>query len=186
MAENRDLRDFYKTVTKKNKGKSDDKVPPFLCSASGSVNQAEISIISNEIKSYTQSRKNYNTSVPERIKNEAGEYALIHGTKSALEESGEKYPKYTFIRTSVNNWKKKIEKDKKNDNATVHRRKGRRNLLDYEFLVKVKDVMTGVRMAGGVIWRKMVIAIGTGVVNVNCPSKLKDFGGHIALNEETY
>ena len=103
-----------------------------------------------------------------------------------MEKFGKKYPKYTFIRTSVNNWKKKIEKDKKNDNATVHRRKGRRNLLDDEFLVNVKDVMTGVRMAGGVIWRKMVIAIGTGVVNVNCPSKLKDFGGHIALNEETY
>ena len=62
MVEVRDLRDFYKKVTKKNNGKSDDKVPPFLSSASGSVNQAEISIISNEIKSYTQPRKNYNTS----------------------------------------------------------------------------------------------------------------------------
>ena len=114
MAKVRDLRDFYKTVTKKNNGKSDDQVPPILFSASGSANQAEISIISNEIKSYIQPRKNYNTSVPERIKNEVGEYALIHGTKSALEKFGKKYPKYTFIRTSVNNWKKKIEKDKKN------------------------------------------------------------------------
>ena len=98
MAKIRDLRDFYKTVTKKNNGKSDNKVPSFLSSASGSVNQAEISIISNEIKSYTQPRKNYNTSVPERIKNEVGEYALIHGTKSALEKFGKKYLKYTFIR----------------------------------------------------------------------------------------
>ena len=183
MAKVRDLRDFCKTVTKKNNGRSDDKVPPFLSSASGSVNRAEISIISNEIKSYTQPRKNYNTSVPERIKNEVGEYALIHGTKSALEKFGKKYPKYTFIRTSVNNWKKKIEKDKKNDNATVHRRKGRPNLLDDEFLVKVKDVVFGVRMAGGVISRKMVIEIGTGVIKANCPSKLKDFGGHFALTE---
>ena len=39
----RDLRDFYKTLTKKNNEKSDDKTPPFLSSASGSVNQAEIS-----------------------------------------------------------------------------------------------------------------------------------------------
>ena len=38
-------------------------------------------------------------------------------------------------------------------------------------------------MAGGVISRKMVIAIGTGVIKANCPSKLKDFGGHIALTE---
>ena len=102
MAKVRDLRDFYKTVTKKNNGKSDDKVPPFLSSASGSVNQAEISIINNEIKSYTQP-KNYNISVPKRIKNEAGKYALTHGTKSALEKFGKKNPKYTFIRTSVNN-----------------------------------------------------------------------------------
>ena len=113
MAKVRDLRDFYKTVTKKNNEKSDDKVPRFLSSASDSVNQGEISIISNKIKSYTQPQKNYKTSVPERIKNEVGEYALIDGTKSALEKFGKKYPKYTFIRTSITNWTKKIQKDKK-------------------------------------------------------------------------
>ena len=64
----------------------------------------------------------------------------------------------------------------------MHRRKGRPSLLDDEFLVKVKDLVTGVRMAGGVISRKMVIAIDAGVIKANCPSKL-DFGGHIALTE---
>ena len=98
MAKVRDLRDFYKTMTRKNNGKSDDKVPPFLSSASGSVNQADISIISSKIKSYTQPRQNFSTSVSERIRSEVGEYALIYGAK---------YPKYTFIGTSVNNWKKK-------------------------------------------------------------------------------
>ena len=58
----------------------------FLFSASGSVNQAEISVIRKEIKSFTQPRKNYDTSVPERIKNEDGKYTLIHGTKSVLEK----------------------------------------------------------------------------------------------------
>ena len=95
-----------------------------------------------------QPRKNYNTSVPERIKNEVGEYVLMHRTKFALDKFVKKYPKYTLIRTSVNNWKK-IEKDKNNDNATMRRRKGRPNLSDDEFLGKVKDVVTGVRMAGG-------------------------------------
>ena len=109
----------------------------------------------------------------------------IHFRRSKIctGEIWEKYPKYTIIRTSVNNWKKKIEKDGKIDNATVHRRKNRPNLLDDVFLVKVKGVVTGVRMVGGVISRKMVIAIGTGVIKANCPSKLKDFGGHIALTE---
>ena len=65
----------------------------------------------------------------------------------------------------------------------MQRRKGRPNLLDDEFLLKVKDVVTGVRMAGGVISRKMVVAIGTGVIKANCPSKWKDFGGLIALTE---
>ena len=65
----------------------------------------------------------------------------------------------------------------------MHRRKGRPDLLDEKFLVKVEDVVTGVRMAGGVISRKMVVAIGTGVIKANCPSKRKDFGGLIALTE---
>ena len=55
----------------------------------------------------------------------------MHGTKSALEKFGKKYPKYTFIRTSVNNWKKKFEKEKKNMIMP----------LSTEFLVKVKDVV---------------------------------------------
>ena len=38
-------------------------------------------------------------------------------------------------------------------------------------------------MAGGVIFRKMVIAIGAGVIKANCPSNLKYFGGHIELTE---
>ena len=92
MAKVRDLRDFYKTL-KKNNGKSDDQALLFLSSASGCVNQAEICINSNQIKSYTQPRQNYDTSVPECIKNVVGEYTLKHGTKSALEKFGKKYPK---------------------------------------------------------------------------------------------
>ena len=62
-------------------------------------------------------------------------------------------------------------------------RQGRPNLLADEFLVKVKDVVTGVLITGGVIYRKMVIVIGTGVIKANFSSKLKDFGGHIVLTE---
>ena len=50
MAKVRDLKIFYKTVTKKCNGKCVDKIPPFSSSASGSASQAEISIIGNEIK----------------------------------------------------------------------------------------------------------------------------------------
>ena len=61
----------------------------------------------------------------------------------------------------------------------MHRRKGRPNLLDDEFLVKVKDVVDRVRMTGEVIFIEMVIAIDTGVIKGNFPSKLKDFEGYI-------
>ena len=54
MAKIRDLRNIHKAV-------SDDKVPPFFSSVSGSVNKAEISIIRNKIKSYNQPQRNHNT-----------------------------------------------------------------------------------------------------------------------------
>ena len=137
MSSTRAIRDFYKT--------SNNKIPPFLTSASGSLNQAELHAINEEMKSGVQPRKHYNTSVPERIKNEVGEYALIIGTKSALEKFSTKYPEYTFVGTSVNNWKKKIENDKKQNIVTVIAKKGRPNLLDDETLAKVRDGITGTR-----------------------------------------
>ena len=62
------------------------------------------------------------------------------------------------MRTSVNKGKNKIKKYI-NNNTTMQRRQGRRNLLADEFLVKVKDVVTGLLIAGGVIYRKMVSVI---------------------------
>ena len=143
MSNTRDIRNFFKT--------SNNKIPPFVTSASGSLNQAEIHAISEEVKSSVQTRQHYNTSVPERIKIEVGEYPLINGTKSALEKFNTKYPQYTFIRTSVNNWKKKIENNKKQNISTTIAKKGGPNLLDDETLAKVRDGITGIRMTGGVI-----------------------------------
>ena len=141
MSSTRDIRDFYKTSNK--------KIPPFLTSASGTLNQAEFHAISEEVKSSVQPRKHYNTSVPKWIKNELGEYALINGTKSALEKFNTKYPQYTFVRTSVNNWKKKIENDKKKTIVTVIAKKGRPNLLDNDTLAKVRDGINEIRLTGG-------------------------------------
>ena len=175
MSSTRDIRDFYKT--------SNNKISPFLTSASGSLSQAELHAISEEVKPSVQPRKHYNTSVPERIKNEVGEYALINGTKSALEKFNTKYPQYTFVKTSVNNWKKKIENDKKQNIVTVIARKDRPNLLEDETLAKVRGGITGTRLTGGMISRQMVIAIGNGVIKANSPSSLKKYSGHIELTD---
>ena len=108
---------------------------------------------------------------------------MINGTKFELEKFNTKYPQYTFVRTSVNNWKKKIENDKKQNIVTVVAKKGRPNLSDDETLAKVRDGITGTRLTGGVISRKMVIAIGNGVIKANSPSSLKKYGGHIELTD---
>ena len=47
-----------------------------------------------------------------------------------------------------------------------------------KLLAKVKDVITGIRMAGGVISRERVIAIKIGIVKADCPSRLKGYGGY--------
>ena len=56
----------------------------------------------------------------------------------------------------------------------MQRRQGRPNLLADVFLVKVKDVVTRVRMAAGVISRKIVIAVRTGVTKANFSPKTSD------------
>ena len=70
-----------------------------------------------------------------------------------------KYPKYRFIRTSVNNWKNKC---KAGDNV-VFKKVGRQNLLDQNIIKKVKDIAIGTRQAGGVINRRQIINIARGV-----------------------
>ena len=57
------------------------------------------------------------------------------------------------------------------------------NLVDDEMLQKTRDVIIGSRLAGTVISRKMVIAIGTGVIKVTEPNILEEFGGSLELTE---
>ena len=59
MAKVRDLRNYYKSLSKSSNGKSPEKIPTFLTSASGSVNRAEISSINKREKSIcsTKNRK---------------------------------------------------------------------------------------------------------------------------------
>ena len=54
-------------------------------------------------------------------------------------------------------------------------KRGRPNLADHDMLKKIKDVIIGSRLARTVISRKMVVAIGTGVVKANEPKILREF-----------
>ena len=173
----RDLRDYFKgTVSSSSCSTRENVVHPIITSASGTISPAELSMVSDQVHKATVPRNKYNN-VPEKIKVKVGEYASLHGTKAAMDYFTKIYPHHTFLRTSVNNWKKKI-KDKK-----IQGKKGRPNLLDENLLNKVKDVIVGTRAAGGVISRRMVIAIGIGVVKANKPDILKEFGGSVELTE---
>ena len=106
----------------------------------------------------------------------------IHGTKAALERFNKIYPKYTFLRTSINNRKFKITKGK--EGKTILKRKGRPNLLSDDLMAKVKTIMIRERTAGTAISRRIVIGIGNGVVKSNNPIWLKENGGSLQLTED--
>ena len=150
---------------------------PIICSVSGTATRAEIAAVSEEVEKACRPSRHYNKKVPEKIKRNVGEYALVHGTKAAQVHFGRVYPHFTFLRTSVNNWKRKAK------SSPLHKNKGRPNLLNDHLLQKVKDIINGTRAAGGVISRKMTIAIGNGVVKANDPSLLKQYGGPLELTE---
>ena len=170
----RDVRGYFKSQPKNGVSQ------PLLLSASNTITPAEMNMVNAELKEATKPRTQYNKKVPDRIKTEVGTYAHIHGTKAALEKFGKKYPHYKFIRNTVNHWKCKA----KQSNTTVGKSgSGRPNLLSEDTLKKVKDIIIGTRTAGGVISRRMVIAIGIGVVKANDPNILKEYGGQVELTE---
>ena len=68
----------------------------------------------------------------------------MHATNVAIVHLNKRYPKYTFLRTSI-------------------KRKGRPNLLSGDMMAKVKTIMIGTRAAGTAISRRIVIVIENGV-----------------------
>lgn len=172
----KDIRSFLKE-------RKESDAPKLVQTAStDAVTRAEITFVENEIKTATKPRKHYNKDIPEKIKKEVGKYANIHGTQAAIKRFEETYPTYIFKRTSVNNWKNKLKTSK--DKNTVFKKKGRPNLLADDLLGKVKVLMIGTRAAGTAISRRLVVAIGKGVVKANCPQNLLENGGWLDLTED--
>ena len=77
--------------------------------------------------------KKHQVETPAKIKQEVGLYARDFGIASAIKKFITKYLKYSFIKTTVNTWKKKCN----DGNYTVIKRTGRPNLLDSGMLKKV-------------------------------------------------
>ena len=113
------------------------------------------------------------------MKREVGKHASIFGTSFATKKFLLKYPKHSFIRTSVNNWKNKFKRSR--DGDVVLKKVGRTNILDDHLIQKVKDITTGTRQAGGVINRKQILNIAKGNIRANNPDILKEFAGTVEL-----
>ena len=104
---------------------------------------AELAYAEKEIQKTYERPNKYQVRIPSKIKKEVSLYARDFGNASAIKKFTTKYPKYPFIRTTVNTWKKCNDGD-----WTVIKRIGRPNLLDSGMLKKVKDIALRTRMAG--------------------------------------
>ena len=123
----------------KRKSQSKDKtdgiqITNVSTSVTKKVTSAELASTEEEMqKTYERPRK-YQVEIAVRIKKEVGLYARDFGPASAIKKFTTKYPKYSFIRTTVNIWEKKCN----DGDWTVIKRIGKLNLLDSSMLKKLK------------------------------------------------
>ena len=123
----------------KRKSQSKDKtdgiqITNVSTSVTKKVTSAELASTEEEMqKTYERPRK-YQVETAARIKKEVGLYARDFGPASAIKKFTTKYPKYSFIRTTVNTWEKKCN----DGDWTVIKRIGKLNLLDSSMLKKLK------------------------------------------------
>ena len=60
-------------------------------------------------------------------------------------------------------------------------RQGRPSKISDELTTDVKSILHNLRVSGGVVTQKTVIAIGNGVLKARCPEMLEENGGSITL-----
>ena len=101
------------------------------------ITNSELRFAVNEIDKSHGRPKKCQKEIPEKVKSKVGNHALIFGTSSAIKIFSLKYPKFTFIRTSVINWKNRYNTGGEN---FVFKKVGRPNLLDDNLIKKVKDI----------------------------------------------
>ena len=178
------FRSYFESKKAKERSRSDQNdndviVTGYLSSASNVATPADLSLAEEELeKTIVHQKTKYQTNVSNKIKREVASYAKEFSTQAALKKFRSKYPKLTFNRTTVNNWKKKFERPE-----ALGRKIGRPNMLSDDIIKKVKDIVMGTRIAGGVINRQQVVCIAKGVVKANNPNILKEFGGSVEITD---
>ena len=153
MASKTDLRSYFKKIDSNNETSSSSQKAPHLFQSASNIitGEAEIQYVEQEVKKQVAKSTVKYSNVPSKIKEEIGRYALIHGTKSAIDRFSKVYAKYSLKRTRVNGWKESCKKKKNDQPIAPIQGKGRPNLVDDEMLRKIKDVIVGSRLAGTAI-----------------------------------
>ena len=118
--------------------------------------------------------KKYQVEIPAKIKKEVDLYARDFGTASAI--------KNLLLPNIQNTLLSEPQLTPGSRSAMmVIKRIGRPNLLNSGMLKKVKDIALETRMAGGVINRRQLTSIATGVVRAINLNLLKEYGGDLVL-----
>ena len=186
----RDLGSYFTSVSKDKKASHGScTIIPRLVKATGNVTAADASAVNAELESFSKKKErqgsSHNTNIPSCIKEEVGKYAHTYRTQAAIKRFKSKYPHYTFLRTTINNWKRKFnKKEGVPSESPIFRKAGRPNIVRDELVQKIKEVIVGVRLSGTVITRRMVTSIGNGVLKTNDLNTLSEFGGTITLTED--
>ena len=96
-------------TNQKNKKKKSQTGIPELVKATENVTVADAPVVSAELDSLSKKkgikRSSYNTIIPSRVEEEVEKYADRNETQAAIDWFKSKYPQYTFLCTSINNWK---------------------------------------------------------------------------------
>ena len=96
--------------------------------------------------------------IPSCIRAEIGKCALCYGKQPARKHFSSNYPQYEFKWSTVNNWKKKLSKNPQSREGQFTKA-GRPNKVNDEAMLKIREVIIGIRLVGAVISQKMVISI---------------------------
>ena len=128
------------------------------------VTLADAEAVNIELKAATSIHKRgkYSLNIPSRIRTETGKYALCYGTEAARKRFSSKYLQYEFKRSTL-------------EETNFERP----NKANDEVMLKTKEVIIGICIAGVVISRKMVIPIGTGALKANNPNSLSESEGNM-------
>ena len=105
----------YFQTTEKSSSVDDNnvKVSKYVKSVTGHASNAELNIAENEIIRSCRKEQEYQRNIPQNVKKEVGEYALIHGTQAAIKVFCKKCPTFQF-----------------NQHYGDYKKDGRPNLLD--------------------------------------------------------